>query len=1056
MEEALEEDGLMGEDGGNEYAEHSEFQQEEAVQITGQEIVTNSFGELYLPGEQAKALEGAWDMLVKQVGGRDAVAAIIYDTFYNASPALESLFVTPKRVLTFQIFLGLNNFITNTRKPDQLRMFVESLANRHMGWDVSVPQVNLIRDALVDMMVVELGSKFTSEAATGFVSLLNYIGGGIIYIRETYKERMDVLLDSWRLANDENKNAERMASASMDMKDKKLAAEGSGEQTGNQQQGSQHIPTTFNEMFLFNAAVMGFGQNLWMNEILAVLDDIVSNFRNVNRCQEECFVLSVRIQKVAAGKVNLGEFKSCMMASLRSLLPKEWTTTHEAAWHWAWTCVEAMTLENMGKTMRWEKALNDMLGSLDEATAYQIRQDMYFRFFEVSSEGESFFKQNMSYLHLIITKILAYCMMLYQDPVQYCDEMSGLGLRHVGYGIPIDLLVPFAEICIGVIKDLGVDDVSLQSFSWPVLLIARQVGRIIGEGSTVVMKAVNINSPADVRLAIACSSRGARAEWMLLVKVGTRDISPFLWSVQSGAIEAGLAMLEDLLTIRADRDNYYYEVNYLFKRHADIVRVIFEDAPTMLFPLLNGLIWRSRVTTNGLRRVNYYIKHLLIAPDGGFAKTLQWVVASKDPKVMVHPVLVFLGDIVWRGVACRAFVNKKAWLVFTLIIFVITQSVLTSILVDDQSSDILPYVVFAFRIFIYLFSMGVMVFTHANKIVSSWRSGDTAAIIGRLKVPTYLTNWQETCNLILAVVLMAMLCTEPMLYCLGDTERVEADGPLFIDWCKASDDIREAYYVIAMIATCLYFALLRDLAVFNNHVSAYVLVAGRTLSQIAMHLLAMFVVLLTLSSALSCLDQDLDEFKTIPAGFLSLWDMMLDMYTDKDYADLQTEPVVLVGVYFYLILTCIFMFNLLIAQLAVSYRDIYADMVGFARLKRSQTIVETMPTVSPKKWEAFKASLSLDERIEFNEGDLGIAGGLQVLEAANLHPTTTDTIKRVGGTTSVTAPWPEDGLATGDDKFASMENLLKRVIDQFQTSVTKKRHGATASGASNFGSEMSE
>ena len=37
-----------------------------------------------------------------------------------------------------------------------------------------------------------------------------------------------------------------------------------------QQDGIQNIPTTFKEMFQFNAAVMGFGQNLWMNEILLV------------------------------------------------------------------------------------------------------------------------------------------------------------------------------------------------------------------------------------------------------------------------------------------------------------------------------------------------------------------------------------------------------------------------------------------------------------------------------------------------------------------------------------------------------------------------------------------------------------------------------------------------------------------------------------------------------------------------------------------------------------------------------------------------------------------
>ena len=127
---------------------------------------------------------------------------------------------------------------------------------------------NIIRDAFVDLLVVELGSKLTSAAATGCVSLLNYIGGAHIYVKATYHERMQILEESWRLANDESKNEERMATASMEQKDhqegsaKEETGEGAGSQKKNQGEGIQNIPTTFKEMFQFNAAVMGFGQNL--------------------------------------------------------------------------------------------------------------------------------------------------------------------------------------------------------------------------------------------------------------------------------------------------------------------------------------------------------------------------------------------------------------------------------------------------------------------------------------------------------------------------------------------------------------------------------------------------------------------------------------------------------------------------------------------------------------------------------------------------------------------------------------------------------------------------
>jgi hypothetical protein len=73
-------------------------------------------------------------------------------------------------------------------------------------------------------------------------------------------------------------------------------------------------------------------------------------------------------------------------------------------------------------------------------------------------------------------------------------------------------------------------------------------------------------------------------------------------------LAAGEAMLKDLLTFRADRDKYYYEAQGLFARHTDIVKVLLDDAPGLLPVLLDGLVWRSRVTVNGYRRVNYYLK----------------------------------------------------------------------------------------------------------------------------------------------------------------------------------------------------------------------------------------------------------------------------------------------------------------------------------------------------------------------------------------------------------------------------------------------------------------
>ena len=56
----------------------------------------------------------------------------------------------------------------------------------------------------------------------------------------------------------------------------------------------------------------------------------------------------------------------------------------------------------------------------------------------------------------------------------------------------------------------------------------------------------------------------------------------------------------------------------------------------------------------------------------------------------------------------------------------------------------------------------------------------------------------------------------------------------------------------------------------------------------------------------------------------------------------------------------------------------------------------------------YDISMILEERLEFNQGDIGLPGGVQVLEPANVSSVTVDAIKRYGGSTAPTMPWPEE------------------------------------------------
>merc|ERR1719277_1464886 len=940
------------------------------------EINVNSFDELRLDEAVVSNAQEAWRVFINMAASREAAGEAIYAALFDAAPSLQSLFTTPRAIQAMKFMSGLNQFILGLSDPPALKVAVETLGFGHLALDVTVPRVVIFRDAILDLLQVELGSKLSKEAYTGWKAMLNYVGGAIIFIKAFYADRIRLLAESWAMCSGKDQNAEAAA-------EEVAAAEGEegkdGQKKGDKKGEEEHdaeahskskensmidnIPTTFPQMFQFNAAVMGFGTSLWMNEVLACFDNIVSNVSNSSRLVEECDILVCRIAKVSTGKVNLAEYKSCMLASLRSLLPKDWTTAHEVAWSWLWENVERTLTKNMGRPPQWEKAYAKLLDSIDEATGFQLRKDIYLKFFALAPAGQDYFKQSNTYLHLIATKVLVMVIDMYRDPVRMVDDISALGLRHVGYAIPTEYMPPFASACVEVVQGLTKDQVCVDGFQWSIGLIAKSLVRTILEGSTIVMKAINVNTKKSMNKALSNAPRGERATWMLLIQVGTQNISPLAWAIESGAQDSASAMIKDLLTIRADRDKYYYASDEMFARHPTIVHMLLNDAPSLLPELLDGLIWRSRVTQNGMRRVNYYIRHLLMDPENRFHKTLEWCVKAKDPKLVCHPSLVVLSDRVWTGVAMRSFLFRKSWFLLTLLIFIVSQSILEH-LHDGEKYDWERYTSFSFRCFIYVLSMGQMIYNHSSRTLRSYANIATQTVkVSGIRIPRYLDNWQEVANLLLLINLLVMVGFEPIVHCMQDNH-----GVMFTDICDGSRKYKYfPYSVASMFAMFFYYIQLIDLAVFNNRVSAYVLVCGRMTGEVGLFLLSLLLMILTFASALSCLYQKEEEFWGIPPGGMALWEMELQMFSSDHYDKLHNEPSILIGCFLFLVVAWVFLLNMLIAQLSCAYDSVYNDMVGYARLKRIRIICESMPGVSPKRWESFTDGIGFDKRIEFNE-----------------------------------------------------------------------------------------
>lgn len=72
--------------------------------------------------------------------------------------------------------------------------------------------------------------------------------------------------------------------------------------------------------------------------------------------------------------------------------------------------------------------------------------------------------------------------------------------------------------------------------------------------------------------------------------------------------------------------------------------------------------------------------------------------------------------------------------------------------------------------------------------------------------------------------------------------------------------------------------------------------------------------------------------------------------------------------------------------------------------------------------------------MRFGEGDIGLAGGIQLLESAKLHPQNRESIQRFGGSTSPAMPWPREKVHGKNS--ASEEERIEIMMKKFQKAVT--------------------
>jgi hypothetical protein len=372
----------------------------------------------------------------------------------------------------------------------------------------------------------------------------------------------------------------------------------------------------------------------------------------------------------------------------------------------------------------------------------------------------------------------------------------------------------------------------------------------------------------------------------------------------------------------------------------------------------------------------------------------------------------------------------------TIVVFVMSQSILEQL--NEEKGKVERYAIFAGRCFVYLLSMTRLIYTHALRCWRCARDKELYYVSGKIPLPKYLTKWQEIASFGLMIALIAMLILEPILWCSSTNH-----GESFNGDCPEKEDMRMPYSIFSIVAMFLYFLLLTDLTIVSTKISAFNLVCIRMLPEVTLFVGSLLICVLTFSSALSVLEHDSTEFAGIQKGSFALFRIALGIYNPFKYKDLRDEPVILAVVFIFGLTIVVFLLNMLIAQLSCAYSSVYDDMVGYARLQRGKIICELMPSISKRHWLRFTDSLNLQRKIEFNAGDVGVAGGLATREPASLNPTTSDRIRRYAGSTALHKPWPEDDQAGDCDNEESALDKFEKSIQKTLQKVKKKNETTT-------------
>lgn len=139
------------------------------------------------------ALGRSFELMLAALGGdRDRVGDAIYGAKTMSLMAVKESFMTPRAVLSLALFNGFRVLGHKSQDPEELRLFVETMAFKHLGLDITLDRVTRVMDAFMELMQQNV-KELPAGSNLAWRKLLTYTGSCFRYINTTYGERLKVI-----------------------------------------------------------------------------------------------------------------------------------------------------------------------------------------------------------------------------------------------------------------------------------------------------------------------------------------------------------------------------------------------------------------------------------------------------------------------------------------------------------------------------------------------------------------------------------------------------------------------------------------------------------------------------------------------------------------------------------------------------------------------------------------------------------------------------------------------------------------------------------------------